>query len=148
MEYMGMNRRTLAMMLLCATTRLLVAAESAPNVVGQYRADYPSEITATLELEGDGAAKYAVTRLSSDGTQVLQHYSESGRWVLQGTTLTLTLPLDAKQGTIVYKISTCSRQDILIRPCSTGLVPVKSDMPTWYTWALLKIQDGKAKSAA
>ena len=136
-----MCRKSLAILLLLAVGRATEAGESTPAVVGNYRAPVSLTITAALEIRADGSAKYAITWFSIDGTEVPQRYVEEGRWMLQGATLTLTLPLETGQSTVVYEVTTCARRDIRIRPirpCAQWLLPIRSDLPTGYTLAVMK----------
>jgi len=143
-----MCRKALAILLLFGVGPVAGAGESIPAVVGTYRTPViPSGLaavveirtTAALEIRADGSARYAVTWFNGDGTEVPRRYAEVGRWALQGATLTLTLPLETGHGTVVYEVTTCAR-DIRFRtrPCSQWLHPVSSNLPTGYTWAVMK----------
>ena len=112
-------------------------------VAGHYQALIESEITATLELKEDGTARYVVTWLDGEAKVVLQRYSGAGRWTRQAATVTVTLPLDTRDGVITYEVSACLPYDNRFPKCSPGLRPIMSDMPKGHTWEMWKSDEIK-----
>ena len=117
------------------TAQLSLAGEFSPSIVGRYRDESETEITAALTLKEGGVAQYTVTWFNGDGSKVEKKYEGSGTWIVQGEKVTLTLPVDGLVGRIEYRISTpCPPSQS--SACTHGLKVVSTSMPRGHSWDL------------